>query len=190
MLRDSKFWILMAVFQACFGFAVFAITRDHYQPRAQGVRAHPSTISPSASTWQGIRESDISRLAPAAFGEASFQDPAEISRRADEFFAGRQYEQAANWYKRLLDFDARNVEVHNNLGLTLHYLGRSDEALRYLNEGVALDSTNQRIWLTLGYVNSQLGNVEQARMALGKATQTGENESIRQSALSMLDELP
>jgi len=89
-----------------------------------------------------------------------------------------------------LAFDPTNVEVHNNLGLTLHYLGRSEEALRRLNDGVALDSNNQRIWLTLGYVNSQLGNVEHARTALTKATQIGSNESIRQSAERMLDELP
>jgi len=190
MFRDIKFWIAMAVFQAFFGFAVFAITRDYYQQKKPAVRAHSATISPSASTWQGINENDISRLAPGAFGNSSVQDPAEISRQADEFFARRQYEQAANWYKRLLDFDPQNVEVHNNLGLTLHYLGRSDEALRYLNEGVNLDSTNQRIWLTLGYVNSQLGNIEQARTALGKATQAGGDESIRQSAQRMLDELP
>ncbi len=190
MHRDIKFWILMAVFQAFFGFAVFAITRDYYRPDAPGVRAHPSTINPSAGTWQGIRENDISRLAPSALGDASAQEPAEISRQADDFFARRQFEQAASGYKRLLDLDPQNVEVHNNLGLTLHYLGRSDEALRYLNEGVALDPANQRIWLTLGYVNSQLGNVEQARAALGKASRIGDNESIRQSALTMLDELP
>lgn len=190
MLRDSKFWISMAVFQAFFGFAVFAITRDYYRQEAPKVRAHPSVISPSASTWQGISENDISRLAPAAFGAESVQDPAAISRQADDFFATRQYGQAANLYKRLLDFDPQNAEVHNNLGLTLHYLGRSDEALAYLNDGVALDSTNQRIWLTLGYVNSQLGNIEQARTALDKATDIGDSESIRQSAQRMLDELP
>lgn len=191
MMRNSKFWISMAVFQVLFGFAVFAITRDYYQQEPLKARAHPSTLSPSASTWpQGITESDIARLAPGVFGEATSEDPAQISRQADEFFGKRQYQQAANSYERLLAFDPTNVEVHNNLGLTLHYLGRSEEALRRLNDGVALDSDNQRIWLTLGYVNSQLGNVEQARTALTKATQIGGDDSIRQSALRMLDELP
>lgn len=190
MPRDSRFWISMAVFQVIFACAVFAITRDYYRQEAPPVRVHPSTISPSASTWQGIRENDIARLAPGSVGDASSQDPAEISRQADEFFAGQRYEQAAGAYRKLLEFDAKNVEVHNNLGLTLHYLGRFDEALRYLNDGVALDAENQRIWLTLGYVNSQLGNIEQARTALRQATLIGDNESIRQSAQRMLDELP
>jgi len=181
----------MAVFQVLFGFVVFAITRDYYQQEPVNVRAHPATLSPSASTWpQGITESDIARLAPGVFDEPAPQNPAQISRQADEFFGRGQYQQAATSYERLLAFDPTNVEVHNNLGLTLHYLGQSEEALRRLNDGVALNSNNQRIWLTLGYVNSQLGNVEQARTALTNATQVGGNESIRQSAQKMLDELP
>jgi Flp pilus assembly protein TadD len=138
---------------------------------------------------QGITESDIARLAPAAFGESNIGDPAEISRQADQFFANRQFQQAANAYERLLKFDPSNAEIYNNLGLTLHYLGRSEEALRRLNEGIAVDPENQRIWLTLGFVNSQVGNVEQARKALTTATETGSDESIRQSAMNMLEAL-
>lgn len=189
MLRDPKFWISMAVFQAFFGFAVFAITRDYYQQESPKMAAHPGTISRTASTWQGISETDISRLAPDVLTDSASQDPDEISQQANAFFAQRQYERAANRYQRLLDFDAENVEVLNNLGLTLHYLGRSDEALRYLNDGVKIDSSNQRIWLTLGYVNSQIGKAEQARTALQKAASIGEDESIRQSALRMIDDL-
>ena len=113
-----------------------------------------------------------------------------MSRKADEFFANKQYARAAELYERLLVFSPNNAEIHNNLGLTLHYLGRSNEALRRLNAGVAADPTHQRIWLTLGFVNSQLGNTEQARSALTTATQVGTNESIRESAIKMLEDLP
>ncbi|MDH3616709.1 MAG: tetratricopeptide repeat protein [Gammaproteobacteria bacterium] len=190
MTRDAKFWVALAVFQVVFGLAVFAITRDYYQQEPAEVRAHPGEIDRSTSTWQGISENDIARLAPGVFAEATPQDPVQISRQADEFFANRQYQSAANSYERLLTFDPENVEVLNNLGLTLHYLGRSDEALRRLNEGVAIDPGNQRIWLTLGYVNGQLGNTEQSRTALTKATETGTDEAIRRSAIQMLEDLP
>ena len=188
-MRSIKFWISLAVFQLFFGLAVFAVTRDYYRQEPAPVRAHPSTISPSAKPWAGITQSDISRVAPDILGGTSSDDPVEISRQADEFFARRQYQQAAASYQRLLALDPSNVEGHNNLGLTLHYLGRSDEALRWLNDGVALDASHQRIWLTLGYVNSQVGNVEQARAALTKAMETGSDDSIRQSARRMLEEL-
>jgi Flp pilus assembly protein TadD len=118
------------------------------------------------------------------------EDPVEISRQAEEYFASRQYDKAAAMYERLLAFSPNDGEILNNLGLTLHYLGRSTEALQRLNEGVAVDPENQRIWLTLGYVNSAVGNTEQARLALVNATQTGTDESIRESARQMLDALP
>jgi Flp pilus assembly protein TadD len=59
-----------------------------------------------------------------------------------------------------------------------------------LNEGIALDSTYQRIWLTLGYVNSQLGQTEQAREALGTAVQMGPDNEIGRSAADMLEQVP
>ena len=51
---------------------------------------------------------------------------------------------------------------------SIHYtkLYESGEALSRLDEGVAADPGNQRIWLTLGFVNSQLGNIDEARKAL------------------------
>ena len=190
MTRDAKFWISMTVFQVLFGFTVFAITREYYIHDADNVSAHPSTIDQSALGWlNGITETDVTRLSSSAFSEATVQDPVEISRQADEFFANKQYDRAADSYERLLAFSPNNVEIHNNLGLTLHYLGRSTEALRRLNDGVAADPANQRIWLTLGFVNSQLGNTEQARTALTTATQIGTDESIRQAAMEMLENL-
>lgn len=191
MIRNTRFWLSMAVFQVLFGLAVFAITRDFYTQQPAKIRAHPTTVSSPGTVWpQGITESDMTRLAPGVFGESLAQDPAELSRQADRFFGNGQYQQAANAYQRLLALDPGNAEIYNNLGLTLHYLGRSDEALRRLNEGIAVNADNQRIWLTLGFVNSQVGNVEQARRALTTATETGSDETIRQSAMRMLEALP
>lgn len=194
MIRDSKFWLLMFVFQVAFGLAVFAITRDYYmqeQPTTTG-HAAPSLQSPqSAPAWQNtVIANEIARMDSSAPNQFSLQDPVEISRQADVYFSNRQYEQAAQLYERLLTFNPGNAEVHNNLGLTLHYLGRSDEALARLKEGVTVDPENQRIWLTTGYVNSELGNIELARSALTNATLIGDDDSIRQSAQSMLDRLP
>lgn len=181
----------MTVFQAVFALAIFAITREYYIRDADNVSAHATQIDRSALTWSnGISAADIARLSSSTSSEPAPQDPAEISRQADEFFASKQYDRAAELYERLLAFDPNNVDIHNNLGLTLHYLGRSAEALSRLKDGVAADPSSQRIWLTTGYINSQLGNYEQARTALTTATQIGSDESIRQSAINMLENLP
>ena len=191
LMAKSRFWVLLAAFQVAFGIAVFALTRDYYM-RDQGSRIEPPNAAAGAPiTWpEGMSESFAAQLDGAAATLPVTQDPVEISRLADEFFVNRQYDQAAQMYERLLAFGPKNADVLNNLGLTLHYLGRSSEALGRLNEGVALDPGNQRIWLTLGFVNSQLGNVDEARAALSTATQVGTDESIRESARKMLDGLP
>ena len=190
---SAKFWIPLAAFQVAFGYAVFAITRAHYMPETEVIRspAPASTTAQPDSTWpSSITASEIERLSSPLMSPPDIQDPIEMSRRANEYFANRQYAQAAQLYERLLALTPNDANVYNDLGLTLHYIGRSTEALRRLNEGVALDPQYQRIWLTLGFVNAQLGNVDQARMALTKATEVGTDESIRQSAQKMLADLP
>jgi tetratricopeptide (TPR) repeat protein len=191
MTRNARFWTAAAVFQIAFGVAVFAVTRSYYI----GVNDHGSASAaaverPALELPRGISASDISQLGSPPPNDSIPLDPAQLSRQADLYFANREYAKAAGLYEQLLDIAPDNVEIHNNLGLTLHYLGRSDEALQRLKKGVAVDPDNQRIWLTTGFVNSQLGNVKDARTALTTATQIGTDESIRQSAMTMLENLP
>jgi Tfp pilus assembly protein PilF len=117
-------------------------------------------------------------------------DPLAIAHEADELFARKQFAEAAQRYEQLPALDSDNVDVYNNLGITLHYLGRSEEALQRLAEGAALDPQHQRLWLTTGFVNLQLGNTELARAALTKAITAGSDLSIRESAEMMLASLP
>jgi tetratricopeptide (TPR) repeat protein len=192
MIRDAKFWISMAVFQVLFGFAVFAITRDYYAvDMDEAIIQPPPAASQSVPAWpNAVTAAEIDRLSLPTLGDLAAQDPVEIYQQANEFFANKRYEKAAEYYEQLLAFRPNDAEIHNNLGITLHYLGKSDEALERLNKGITVDPEHQRSWLTLGFVNSQLGNTGQARSALTNATQIGTNESIRQSALEMLESLP
>lgn len=191
MARDKRFWTLLVIFQIFFGLAVFAFTRDYYMQETQSVTGHPPIANQGATSWsRGVTATDISRLSSPGLVEPTPSDPAEIYRRAEEFFANKQYAQAASLYEQLLAYSPNDAEIYNNLGLTSFYVGRPDDALRWLNEGVTKDAGHQRIWLTLGYVNSQLGNTEEARAALTNATQVGSDESIRESAQKMLSELP
>ncbi len=81
------------------------------------------------------------------------------------------------------------MELYNNLGLTLHYLGRSDEALQKLKAGLAIDPSHQRTWLTTGFVNLRLGHEGEARAALTKARDLGNDPQIRESAEKMLADI-
>ena len=191
MARNYKFWISLAVFEIVFGVAIFAATRQYYIQQPASVRAEPAGASvPLLPRSNTITEADLARFNLSVPSQPTSDDPVEISRQANEFFANRQYDQAADLYQKLLAYGPDNAETYNNLGLTLHYLGRSSEALQRLNEGVAADPTHQRIWLTLGYVNSEVGNIDQARSALTNAIQIGTDDQIRKSATEMLESLP
>ena len=192
MQRSTSYWLWIGAFQVVYGLAVFALTRDYYLERDLP-RDPPPQVMPgnaAAGGWPGVmNDIAIDRLTgtPATGNLAT---PEEIASQADLYFNNRQYEQAADLYRRLLDFGPATADTHNNLGLTLQYLGRSEEALRVLQDGVGLDPDHQRIWLTLGFVNAQLGNIEAARSALTRATQVGGNPAIIDSAQTMLQQLP
>ena len=187
-MRGAQFWITMAVFQAAFGLTVFAATRHHYLSSAPpaalpawaaGIGTTLPTAAPAAVPIA------LAPAEPAAAAPAS-NDPAAILQRADAAFTGGNYAEAAALYDQLLALDPQNVELYNNLGLTLHYLGNSDEALKKLAAGLAIDANHQRTWLTTGFVNLRLGKTSEARTALTKARDVGDDKQIRESAEKML----
>lgn len=191
MIHSTKFWITMTVFQVAFGLAVFAITRQYYIHDQDKVSANTSARAQPTPEWpERDTESELEQLISTYPGQQTVEDPAVVLHQADEFFTNGQYDKAANLYQQLLASGSNDANTYNNLGITLHYLGRSDEALRILNEGVAVDSSYQRIWLTLGYVNSQVGNTGQARLALTTAVQMGADTEVGRSATEMLGNLP
>ena len=191
MVLSLKFWIPMTVFQIVFGLTIFTITRQYYIADTDNVSNEPTEVSQPSFVWpDGITETNPAQLDSSTFSQSTIEDPAEISRQADEYFTKKLYDKAAELYERLLVLSPNNVETYNNLGITLHYLGRPSEALLRLNEGVAIDPAHQRIWLTLGFVNSQLGNTDQARAALNTAADLNAANEIGKSAIKMLADLP
>lgn len=194
MIRSSRFWVLMTVFQIVFGLTVFALTRQYYleAPDERGratAAAHPTESDWPAPSAQGDLANLISSFPPTSAGRPLSTDPNVLSAQADAFFGQAQYQSAAHLYEQALEAGGTDANTYNSLGLTLHYLGRSAEALSLLEEGIAVDPGYQRIWLTLGYVNSQLGNEAEARTALTTAVQMNADNEISHSAASMLDKL-
>ncbi len=179
MNRSIKFWISLAVFQVVFGLAVFTVTRDYYKVDVDRIDFSEADPGPFSS----IDPSMLDSLGTP-------RDPADIARAANEQFATGQYARAAALYERLLAFDPGNVDTLNNLGLTLHYIGRSEEALQRLNEGKEANPGYQRIWLTLGFVNSSVGHDEAAREALRTAVDMNPDNDVGRSAAALLAELP
>jgi tetratricopeptide (TPR) repeat protein len=191
MAQNLKFWIPMTVFQIAFGLTIFTITRQYYSQDSDKVSSNQAEIrQPASLIPDSLTETYPARLNASTFSQSTIRSPAEISNQANEYFTKKQYDKAAELYEQLLVLSPNNVDTYNNLGITLHYLSNSSEALRRLNEGVAVDPTNQRIWLTLGFVNSQAGNIANARKALTTAVKMDADNEIGKSATKMLENLP
>ena len=190
-MRGPAFWITMAVFQLAFGLTVFALTRHYYLSRTATAPLPAWAVGLGTALPGGGASIAPGAALPAGHPPlADSDDPSAISERADAAFSAGNYAEAGALYERLLAIDPRNVELYNNLGLTLHYLGRSDEALAKLAKGLELDPQHQRTWLTTGFVNLRLGRNADARAALAKARDTGNDPQIRESAKKMLAGLP
>ncbi|MBT8047393.1 MAG: tetratricopeptide repeat protein [Xanthomonadales bacterium] len=190
MKSSARFWILMTVFQLAFGLSVFAVTRHYYIQDTTPTADRQVTNQQAPAAWPETGgDSELEQLISAFPGQPAITDPLVLAQQADEYFVTQQYDRAAELYRQLLATDPQNVDTYNNLGITLHYLSRSGEALNVLNQGTAVDPNYQRIWLTLGFVNSQVGNISEARNALNAAIQLGADSEVGRSASDMLQSI-
>lgn len=211
-------WTILALVgvQIIYGLAVFLATRHYYMgeptlaaasvtnrqqmPRDvhQGLSGDLSMSDAPLLPGSGrITVEDAQRLVtakpPGGSGTSAIsygESPQQLSRTADELFRQRRFQEAASQYARVLEQAPDNVDAYNNLGLTLHYIGRSAEALEVLNKGIAVDATYPRIWLTLGFVQQSLGDLSGARVALAKAAELGPESPVGREAKRMLAALP
>lgn len=176
------FWVALAVFQIAFGSLVFLVTRSYYIDQGAPFVASPD-FSPDA-----IGGTALTSQQPAVDLDAP-RSVEEIAQLADQHFSARQYEAAAALYEQLVASDRSNVDLLNNLAITLHYVGRSEEALALIDEGIALNSDHQRIWLTRGFIMSELGDKEAATAALTTAIAIDDASEIGESARRMLSDI-
>lgn len=186
-------WIIFAVFLAFYGFAVFALTRDHYlrkpfpvaaaAPSVQSPHGLPPETRQQLRTWIQNAMQPGGNAVPAAIIETN---PALLDQNADDLFAQKRYAEAIPLYRRAIELDPEDLDAYNDLGLALHYSGQSRQALKLLRAGTVKDPDFQRIWLTLGFVSAQAGDAATAQPALEKARDLDPDNSIGQEATRML----
>jgi tetratricopeptide (TPR) repeat protein len=187
--QRARFWIGLAIFQVVFGLTVFGVSRLYYLGQREPVSTAGSLDFDSIRFPTAIARAVQGSIEPLPESTTSPQTPEAIAQRADQQFQARNYAEAAPLYTRLVELDPANVTLLNNLAITLHYLGRSDEAIQHLNTGLGIDAEHQRSWLTLGFINSQTGNFEAARTALTHAIELGPDNNVGESAANMLAEM-
>lgn len=188
---SSLQWLIVALFQLFYGFAVFAVTRDYYQRQGAVQPAAMARTTPNPHTGQtgsgGVtRQFDAGSAIPESVVQ---KDPELLAQLGDERFRERRYQDAIGIYRRVLEMRPDDVDTYNDLGLALHYSGQSQAALAALKKGAETNPGFQRIWLTLGFVQMHTEERPEAKFALQEAIRLGAENGIGQEAKRMLEKL-
>jgi tetratricopeptide (TPR) repeat protein len=137
-----------------------------------------------------LLEEDLTKVVPVEKLDVDKKDPQALSMLADRYFDSRNYAQAAEVYKKVLELNPRDIDSYNDLGLAYHYTNRSSLALDILKKGTAIDPSYQRIWLSYGFVLLTAGRTAEAKTALNKAVELNPANDVGQEAQRMLGKLP
>jgi tetratricopeptide (TPR) repeat protein len=159
-----KKWIIGAVIIIVGGFLIINFTLTSNKVRETSSdrwNNDPSTTGPLLDP--GSEE----RMVAARIKEYS-DNPVALSRIGDEYFETKRYAMAIKVYEKVLELNPEDVDTYNDLGLALHYSGRSDEAIIILNKGTEIVPSFQRVWLSLGFVLISTGQTKEARVVLDK----------------------
>jgi len=168
--------LLLIAFMILYGIAVFAVTRAYYGNDDRAVAPSVGTVSPS-------------RIGTPITTPLS-DDPIVLNEQADSFLTDRDYPNAIAAFRKLVSLVPGDAEGYNDFGLSLHYGGRSGEALVVLQKGLMVDASNQRVWLTRGFVEYQLGELDAAKQSLTRAVELGADNEIAAEARRFLERLP
>ena len=182
MMLGLRQALLGIAFLIVYGAVIFAATRAYYLDRA----AVEAPAAPAASAG-AARPIAIPQARPPV---TLADDPAVLADQADELLTQQRFGEAVVAYRKLLEIAPDEIDTYNDLGLALHYAGRSGEALQVLEAGVAKDPEFQRIWLTLGFVRLQLGQVDAARDALEACVDLDPQHPIADEARRFLGSMP
>ena len=100
---------------------------------------------------------------------ASPRDTELLSRLADAYFDKKQFDEAVKYYKKVIELKPDDASTYNEIGLSLHYQGKSAEGVRYIDEGIKKNPYFQKIWLTKGFILAYgMGDLSAAKEAWEK----------------------
>lgn len=116
------------------------------------------------------------------------KNPEVLWRLGDAYFDSKQFSESVKNYKKVLEVKPGEADLYNDLGLSLHYLGNSAEAVKYIDEGITKNPYHQRIWLTKGFILAYgMGDLEGAKSAWEKANALNPESQIGKAASEYLE---
>ena len=154
------------------------------QPERPG-QLRPETDARSTMPAGPLLDQELKVLPVEELG-VDISNPQSLAVLGDQYFEKRQYNQAIEIYKKVLEIAPTDIDTYNDLGLAYHYTNRSVMAIDTLKKGTEITPSYQRIWLSLGFVLLSTGNSEEARKALEKAAEMDPRSDVGQEAIRMI----
>lgn len=116
-------------------------------------------------------------------------DPVAIASMGDQYFESGNYDQAIELYKKTLELKPDDVDTYNDLGLAYFYTRRPVIAVETLRKGAETDPSFQRIWISLGFVLSSTGQIEEAKSAFSRAIAINPSNDVGLESKRMMESL-
>ncbi|MEE8328303.1 MAG: tetratricopeptide repeat protein, partial [Thermodesulfovibrionia bacterium] len=166
--RHKHVNILLAVLTM--GFVVFAVSNCNKEKTSRESPKESFVVGP-------IIDTDTGEKAPLNLKqmEKSAETPESLAILGDRYFESNRFQDAIDIYERVLKLNPDDVDTYNDLGLALHYIGKSDRAIDTLTRGTEVNPSFQRMWLSLGFVLTATGKNDEAKEALKKAFELDPN---------------
>ena len=82
----------------------------------------------------------------------------QLCTESFKFFNEQKLEQSKSKYEEIIELDPLNLQSHNNLGLIHKQIGNFDEAIKFFNKAIKIDSSYQNAYNNLGIVFLEKGN--------------------------------
>jgi tetratricopeptide (TPR) repeat protein len=110
-----------------------------------------------------------------AFTNAQENDPKllEMHKTANEFFQKKDYLKSAESYEQIIKLKPEDARALFRYGLSLHGLGKSKEAIQFMEKGISLSNPNMVMPYYLAAVYAKAGEREKAYLQLEKIISSG-----------------
>ena len=112
------------------------------------------------------------------FAQSSLNSPSSIINStevetlyntANNFYDNQKYDEALQYFDKVLDIDPSNVNALNNKGLALDHLQRYDEALQYFDKALTIDPSSFSALNNKGTALDHLQRYDEALQYFDKA---------------------
>jgi tetratricopeptide (TPR) repeat protein len=177
--KKSDFTIVIIAAAAIAAFSVMTISCSKSDTPQKEKREVSTRSAP-------LIDLDVKKVVPVEELDVDNKDPQALSLMADRYFEMRNYAQAAEVYKKVIELTPQDVDNYNDLGLVYHYTNRPTLALDILKKGTTVDPSFQRIWLSYGFVLMATGQTAEAKIALGKVIELDPDNDVGKEAQRIL----